>query len=519
MTHVVIVGAGIGGVPAAYAMRAGLDSQDRVSVVSDKDYFHFVPSNPWVAMGWRNFEEIAFPVAPYLAQRGISFIPHALKRVDAELNQIELADGSRVDYDYLILATGLQGVFDEVLGLDPKAGNTHSVIHVEDAQRANTGWQAFVREPGPVVVGAAQGSAILGPMYEFAFLADADLRDRKIRDRVPITVITPEPYAGHLGLGGKGETRQLLEAALRERDITCVCNARTLGVESGKVHIVEYDQEGREQTPRELPFAYSVYWPPFGGAAALKNSLDLTDARGFVPVDEYLRCPEYSNIFAVGACVARPPVDATPVTLGVPESVYSIQGEVDTAVGNILADINGEGPTSAAPRRAKWLSDMGESGAQYLSEPNVPLRNINWMKEGRWVHTAKVDFEKYFISKIKLQPTGRRAPTGSEVATLVYRMESEKLDGRSKPHARHGTAGDLTLALEQERARELNALAEVLCRPAEVLAAELLKAAVHDAYACLSAPVLEQVELARRELLLAELPERQPGVEFDSGAT
>jgi len=519
MAHVVIVGAGIGGVPAAYDLRAGLGSQDRVSVVSDKDYFHFVPSNPWVAMGWRSYEEIAFPIAPYLAQRGISFVPQALRRVDAELNQIELADGSRLDYDYLILATGLQGVFDEIRGLDPKAGNTQSVLHVEDAQRANKAWQAFVREPGPVVVGAAQGSAILGPMYEFAFLADADLRRRNIRDRVPITLITPEPYAGHLGLGGQGDTRQLLEAALRERDITCVCNARTLGVERGKVHVVQYDQQGREQPPREVPFAYSVYWPPFNGVAALKNSPDLTDARGFVAVDEYLRCPEYPNIYAVGVCVARPPLEATPVALGVPESVYSIQGEVDTAVRNILADINGEAPLSATPRRAKWLSDMGETGAQYLSEPNVPLRNINWMKEGKWVHSAKVDFEKYFINKIKLQPTGRRAPTGSQVASVVCKMESEKLDGRSRPHARHGTAGILTVPLERERARELNALAEVLCRPAEALAAELLKAAVNDAYACLSAPVLEQVELARRELLLAELPERQPGVEFDSGAT
>ena len=515
MTHVVIVGAGIGGVPAAYALRAGLGPLDRVSVVSDKDYFHFVPSNPWLAMGWRGYDEVAFPVAPLLAQRGISFISQGLRRVDAELNRLELADGSRVDYDYLVLATGLQGASDEVRGLGPKDGYTHSVIHIEDAQQAGEAWQAFVRDPGPIVVGAAQGSAILGPMYEFAFLADADLRRRNIRDRAPITIVTPEPYPGHLGLGGQTDTRQLLETALRERDIAIVCNTRTLGVEPGKVHVVEYDDEGREQDPRALPFAYAVYWPPFHGIEALRNSPDLTDARGFVLVDEYLRSPEYSNIYAVGACVARPACEQTAVALGVPESVYSIQGEVDTAVRNILADLDGEPLASAAPHRAKWLSDMGETGAAYLAEPNVPLRNINWMKDGNWVHTAKADFEKYFINKIKLAPLGRRAPLGSQEASTVWQMESAMRDGGITPHARRGTAGDLRVLLEPERARELDALATVLGRPSDALAAELLKAAVQDAYACLSGPLLEQVEHARREMLVAELPERQPGGEFD----
>ena len=53
MTHVVILGAGIAGVTAAYALKARLGPRDEVTVVSDKPYFHFVPSNPWVAMGWR----------------------------------------------------------------------------------------------------------------------------------------------------------------------------------------------------------------------------------------------------------------------------------------------------------------------------------------------------------------------------------------------------------------------------------------------------------------------------------
>ena len=67
MTRIVIVGAGIAGVPAAYLIKAKLGGQASVTVISDKDYFHFVPSNPWIAMGGRKCNDTAFPIEPYFA--------------------------------------------------------------------------------------------------------------------------------------------------------------------------------------------------------------------------------------------------------------------------------------------------------------------------------------------------------------------------------------------------------------------------------------------------------------------
>ena len=52
MAHIVIIGAGIGGMPAAYEIRELLDSAHRITVLNTTDYFQFVPSNPWVAVGW-----------------------------------------------------------------------------------------------------------------------------------------------------------------------------------------------------------------------------------------------------------------------------------------------------------------------------------------------------------------------------------------------------------------------------------------------------------------------------------
>ena len=51
MARVVIIGASIGGLPAAYEARTLLDKKHKVTVISNVDFFHFVPSNPWVAMG------------------------------------------------------------------------------------------------------------------------------------------------------------------------------------------------------------------------------------------------------------------------------------------------------------------------------------------------------------------------------------------------------------------------------------------------------------------------------------
>ena len=87
------------------------------------------------------------------------------------------------------IASGPRLVFEEVEGLGPD-GHTHSICHVDHAERAAQAWQEFVADPGPVVVGAVQGTSCYGPAYEFAFIMDTDLKRRKIRDRVPMTYVT-----------------------------------------------------------------------------------------------------------------------------------------------------------------------------------------------------------------------------------------------------------------------------------------------------------------------------------------
>ncbi len=512
MHRIVVIGAGIAGVPAAYALKRRLGLSDDVTVVSDRDYFHFVPSNPWVAMGWRDYHEVAFPIGPYLKEKGIGFIGSGARRIDPEANRVELENGSVLEYDYLVLATGPEPDVGAVQGA---ARHAWSVVHIEQAVKAQAAYREFVRRPGPVLVAAAPGAAVLGPAYEFAFLVDEDLRRRGVRNRVPITVLTPEPHAGHLGLGAASEGHELLTAALAERGIEVIVNARTESLSAGELHAVQVDTHRAEAGRHRLPFAFCMFWPAFRGVAALRASAALSDERGLVPVDEYMRHPRWSNVFAAGLCAARAPLEETPVPLGAPASVYSIQNEVETLAHNLAASIEAGPLTSIAPRRAKWLSDMGERGAAFLSEPQIPLRNINWLKQGRWVHEAKVDFENYFINRIKLHGRGG---IGNQVATAVVDMQAAHVEGVARLRTRPERPASLEVPLGREQCHALRALGVALGVPPEEVAATLLGAAIRDAHGYLNERLAQEVELARRRILVEELPENQPGVEFEGGA-
>lgn len=400
MAHIVILGAGIGGMPMAYELKPLLGPADRITVVSNSTTFHFVPSNPWVAVNWRKREAIELEIAPCLGRKGIAFDGAGAKRVHPERNEVELGDGRLLAYDFLVIATGPKLAFDEVEGLGP-SGYTQSVCHVDHAIAAGRAWDKFVAAPGPVVVGAAQGASCFGPAYEFAFIMDTDLRRRKIRDRVPMTLVTPEPYIGHLGLAGVGDSKTMLESAMRERHIKWICNASILKVEDGKMLVAEHDENGDLKKRHELPFAYSMVLPAFKGIDAVFGIEGLTNPRGFILVDEHQRSPTFKNIYAVGVCVAIPPVEVTPVPTGAPKTGYMIESMVTATAQNIAAQLQGRQPDARPTWNAICLADFGDSGIAFVALPQIPPRNVNWYAEGKWVHLAKILFEKYFMRKMK----------------------------------------------------------------------------------------------------------------------
>src|SRR5574338_1398670 len=243
MATIAILGAGLGGVLAAYEIKAEARASDRVVLISKGETYHFVPSNPWVAVNWRKREAIEVNLPPIMGRKGIEFNAAGAKRVYPAENRIELNDASSIAYDYLVIATGPDLAFDEIEGLGPERF-TQSICHVDHAERAAAAFDQFCSAPGPIVVGAVQGASCYGPAYEFAMILDTELRRRKLRDQVPMTFVTAEPYIGHLGLDGVGDTKGLLESEMRERHIKWITNARIVKVETGKIIAEELNEDG-----------------------------------------------------------------------------------------------------------------------------------------------------------------------------------------------------------------------------------------------------------------------------------
>jgi sulfide:quinone oxidoreductase len=417
MAHVAIIGAGIGGVPCAYELRKRLGKEHRVTLMGSSPYFEFTPSNPWVAVGWRDREATRVSLREPLESKGVQWIAENVETIDAPNKRLNLRNGSDLRYDYLVITTGPKLAFEEVPGLGP-SGYTQSVCTQEHALQAWQKYQEFLAQPGPIVIGAAAGASCFGPAYEFAMIIDADLRKRRIRDKVPMTYVTSEPYIGHMGLGGVGDSKGLMESELRQRHIKWITNAKVTAVSEGSMAVTEHDEEGKPKKDHQVPFKYAMVLPAFKGVDAVAAVPGLCNPRGFVMIDEHQRSKKYPNIFSAGVCVAIPPVEVTPVPTGAPKTGYMIESMISAICENLVAEIAGKPATAQATWNAICLADFGDTGAAFVALPEIPPRNVTWAKVGKWVHLAKIAFEKYFLRKVR---------TGS--VTPVYEKYVLKLLG------------------------------------------------------------------------------------------
>ncbi len=401
MARIVVMGAGLGGMSAAYELRGTLGKGHDITLVGVGGRFGFTPSNPWLAVGWRSQDDITLPVADYVGRHGIAFNGSGVARIDAAADTVVAGDGSAIPYDYLLICTGPKLAFEEVPGTGPENGHTQSVCTTAHAQRAWDAYREFLRDPGPVVIGAVQGASCFGPAYEFAMIVDADLRKRKLRDKVPMTFVSSEPYVGHMGLGGVGDSRGLMEAELRQRHIKWIVNSKVGEVRDGEMTVVEHDARGQPTEQHALPFKFAMLLPAFKGVDAVAAVEGLCNPRGFVIVDKHQRSPRFPKIFSAGVCVAIPPVEATPVPTGAPKTGFMIESMVTTIVRNIQAELRGEAPDHQGTWNAVCLADMGDTGAAFVALPQIPPRNVTWTRIGKWVHLAKIGFEKYFLYKMR----------------------------------------------------------------------------------------------------------------------
>jgi sulfide:quinone oxidoreductase len=88
MAHIVVIGASTGGLPFAYDIKKTLGKNHEVTVISNNPNFNFIPSNPWLAVGWRSADDISFELAPRLKRKNINLIVGEATQIKPNENHI-----------------------------------------------------------------------------------------------------------------------------------------------------------------------------------------------------------------------------------------------------------------------------------------------------------------------------------------------------------------------------------------------------------------------------------------------
>ncbi len=389
MARIVVICGSFGGLTAAFELKRLLGEKAEVTVVSDLDKFVFIPSLPWLSMGWRKAEDITVPLKSILEPKGITFRHEEAKGVDADSSKVVTPSGE-ISYDYLIVATGPALAFEEVPGLGPEGGHTECIFTLPQAERAKRAWDRFLESPGPMAVGSVQGVSCFGPPYEYVFEADAELRKRKIRHKVPMYFITSEPYIGHFGIGGFGASKIWLEEEFAQRDIKVITNQAVEEFTPGEMRL----KDGTK-----IPFKLAMFAPAMKGVPAVAH---LGNPRGFIPVDERMRHKTHKNIYCIGVAVAIAPPEPTPIPTGVPKTGYMTVKMALTAARAIASEIHGKGPLAPPYEMNVFcLMDMGTTAAYMSAKPLLPPRQKLVLKKAVWAKWMKIAFERYFLFRMK----------------------------------------------------------------------------------------------------------------------
>jgi len=389
--RIIIIGGSFGGLTVAFDLRRLLPRRSHeITLISRERRFIFIPALPWVAMGQKTINDISFDLEQPLRSKGIEFLEASVTRIDPNAKRV-YAGNESYDYDYLVIATGHRSANEAVPGLGPFDGPGHSLMSPPETEEARDTWAAFIRDPGPIVVGCAPGASCLGPAYEFLFEAHHALKKRALCHKAPITFVTPEPFLGHFGVGGFGNIRLFLENELEKRDVRYHTSAAISKITENAVETA---------AGQVFESRYSLIIPPLAGVRAIADSAGLGNPKGFIPVNANYQHADFDSIYTVGVAVAMPPVEDTQVPVNFPKTAHMTEQMAKMAARNIAADILG-GEKTSHDLMVECIMDMGQDAVHMVADPVRPPRNVSSMSKGRRWLWAKRFFAGYYLWKIR----------------------------------------------------------------------------------------------------------------------
>lgn len=388
--RVLVLGGSFAGMTAALSLRSRLGRDAQITVVADRDLFVFNPSLIWLPFGKRSRDEISFRLAPTFARHGVRFVNAAATYIDPEAHRVETTAGD-LDYDYLVIATGYRNDLDIVPGMH----ETPTITSLPAAEHTATAWKEFLKDPGDVVIGATQKASCFGAAYEFLFNTSYQLKQAGLHDKVKLTYVTAEPYAGHFGIDGMPGAQKLMGMFAKMEGIEVVTNAAMTEIRPDAIELTD---------GREVPYRFTMVIPPFRGQDFLAKTPDLVDAGNYVPVRPTYQSAKYDDIYAVGIAAAVPIPWVTAVPVGIPKTGFPTEQQAHIAAKNIAAQVRGDWPTHAKPFGkipALCIMDAGNNGVAMLADHMLAPRKAAVMIPGPQNHLAKIAFEKYSLAKMK----------------------------------------------------------------------------------------------------------------------
>ena len=374
---VLILGAGTGGIVAAHRLRRMLDKEHRVILVDRSPVYSFAPAYTWVMLGMRDARRISRDLRS-VEKKGIEFLLGEVQELDPANKHVS-AGGRRLDYDYLIVALGVDYFSDEIPGL----GQCWTFYHLDGAEGLSERIQTFASGRVAMVVSALPVKCPTAP-YEGALLLDDYFRRRKIRQDVDIHVYTPE--GAPLPSAGPSAGERVLE----------LLSSREIGF-APHCELAEIDQRSRQMRFGDgttAPFDLLIATPIHACPTVLQRS-GLAGSGGWVSVDQETLATAFEDVYAIG--------DATDIHLSgdnvLPKTGVFAHGQAEVVSRNLAAEIAGAQPIWAFGGQGNcFFSTEARKAAlvtgNFFAEPapDVELRGPN----RRW-HLAKVGFERLWL--------------------------------------------------------------------------------------------------------------------------
>ncbi len=382
MRRLLVLGGGTAGTMIVNKLRRRLGNDEwEITVVDRDDEHHYQPGYLFLPFGSLTPDQVARPRHTFIPD-GVELVLGEIDRVDPEAHRVSLTDGRTLAYDYLVIASGTTPRPDQTEGmLGSEWRRSVFDFYSYDGSRALAeALRDF--DHGRLVVHITE-MPIKCPVapLEFAFLAEAHLRERGIRDRVELVYVTPldgaftQPIAS-----GK------LATMLADRKILLEADFLLEHVDNERKMLVSYDE-------REIPFDLLVTVPLNMGADFVARS-GLGDELNYVPVDKHtLQSTVYPHVFAVG--------DASDIPASKAGSVAHFSVEI--FVDNFLELVEGRPMTGAFDGHANCFVESGDGKGLLIdfnydtqplegTYPLPVLGPLHLLEESRLNHLGKLAF-------------------------------------------------------------------------------------------------------------------------------